>query len=239
MSGELVKAKKREASDGWSWFGCGWRIFTQKPLLHVGFALLMFAAGLVFALIPIIGSVIFAVISPVLMAAWYRVFREQENGNPVGVEDIFAVFGDAGKRSPLLQVGVFILVSQLAIALLSIALVGGTMAMGMDGFSGDVVPSAIGVGGVIALVVLLIAATLVFMALYFAVPRIMFADKRATDALTESYRACKRNIGALTVFGLIYLVLALVAVIPFGLGFVVLVPVSVAASYCAYKAVFE
>jgi uncharacterized membrane protein len=42
----------------------------------------------------------------------------------------------------------------------------------------------------------------------------------------------------LLVFGLVYLVLAVVAAIPFGLGFLILFPVTICALYASYREVF-
>ncbi len=48
-----------------------------------------------------------------------------------------------------------------------------------------------------------------------------------------------KNIASMLVFGLIITVLTVIAVIPFGLGLLVLGPVLIGAIYASYKSIFS
>ncbi len=93
--------------------------------------------------------------------------------------------------------------------------------------------------GLIALLVIVVIGFLIAMLLFYGVPLVMLAGQNAWPAAQDSIAACWSNVLPLLVFGLIYLVLAVVAVIPFGLGFLILGPVTVCAIYASYRDVFE
>jgi len=59
------------------------------------------------------------------------------------------------------------------------------------------------------------------------------------DALRDSLAACWANPGALAIYGLLWIAFAIVASIPFGLGWPVLAPLMALSTYAAYKDLFE
>jgi uncharacterized membrane protein len=77
------------------------------------------------------------------------------------------------------------------------------------------------------------------MAIWFAPPLIMLAGLAPTAAMKASFSACVRNIVPFLVYGLIGLVLMVVATLPVGLGWIVLAPVMVASIYASYCDIFE
>jgi uncharacterized membrane protein len=66
----------------------------------------------------------------------------------------------------------------------------------------------------------------------------VFRGLPAIEALRESFTAVMKNAMPFLVFGLLYLVAAIVASIPVGLGWLVLVPVSLLAAYVSFKDVY-
>ena len=56
--------------------------------------------------------------------------------------------------------------------------------------------------------------------------------------MKASFSACLKNIVPFLVYGVMLFILAVVAMIPFGLGMLVLVPVIIASVYAAYRDVF-
>ena len=92
--------------------------------------------------------------------------------------------------------------------------------------------------GFFALVVGLLLGALVAMAFWFAPALVVFRNLAPVDAAKASFAANLKNLFAFLVFGVIYLVAAIVASIPFGLGWIVLIPVSLLAVYVSSKDVF-
>jgi uncharacterized membrane protein len=54
-----------------------------------------------------------------------------------------------------------------------------------------------------------------------------------------SFHGCLRNVVPFLVYGAIGIVLAILATIPFGLGWFVLAPVTIATVYASYCDIFE
>jgi uncharacterized membrane protein len=58
------------------------------------------------------------------------------------------------------------------------------------------------------------------------------------DAMRSSFQGSLKNIGAFTLYGLVGLALALVAALPFGLGFLVFGPLIWCTIYTGYRDIF-
>jgi uncharacterized membrane protein len=59
------------------------------------------------------------------------------------------------------------------------------------------------------------------------------------DAMRLSFFACLRNMLPFTLYGIISAVLLLVAMIPLGLGLLVMIPTMTASLYVSYKDIFN
>jgi len=91
---------------------------------------------------------------------------------------------------------------------------------------------------VLSLLLALALAVPVYMAIWFAPALIMFHDVKPLDAMKSSFFACLKNIVPFLLYGIILMVLCVVASIPFGLGFLVLGPVIVGSIYAGYRDIF-
>jgi uncharacterized membrane protein len=76
------------------------------------------------------------------------------------------------------------------------------------------------------------------MALWFAPALVLLRDQPASGALLQSFRACLKNLIPFLLYGFILFVLALLASIPAGLGWLVLGPVVIGSTYAAYRDIF-
>ena len=77
------------------------------------------------------------------------------------------------------------------------------------------------------------------MAFLFAGPLVLFQNLPPVDAAKASFTGCLQNIVPFLVYGVISTILAFIATLPFMLGWLVLGPVLVGATYSAYKGIFE
>ena len=66
----------------------------------------------------------------------------------------------------------------------------------------------------------------------------MFQDQGAVQAMKESFSGCLRNIVPFLVYGVVMMVLSVLASIPVGLGWLVLAPVLAASLYTSYKDIY-
>jgi uncharacterized membrane protein len=78
----------------------------------------------------------------------------------------------------------------------------------------------------------------VMAAYWFAPALVMMHDMPPVDAMKASFFGCFRNFVPFLLYGLVMFVGAIVAVIPFGLGMLVWVPVAIASSYVGYRQIF-
>ena len=76
------------------------------------------------------------------------------------------------------------------------------------------------------------------MAFWFAPALVILRNASAVDALKLSFNGCLLNIMPFLLYGIIGLVLTIVAVIPMGLGLLVLVPMVTASMYVACQDIF-
>jgi len=76
------------------------------------------------------------------------------------------------------------------------------------------------------------------MAYWFAPALVVFHGMAPLAAMRASFTGCLRNIVPSLIYGVVMLVLAIIAVIPLGLGLFVWVPLFFTTTYAAYRAIF-
>ena len=89
----------------------------------------------------------------------------------------------------------------------------------------------------------------VLIAMLFVIPIIMaylyapvlvgLNNLTAIEAMKLSFTACLKNMLPFLLYGLIFAVLLVVAIIPFGLGLIVAIPVMMTSLYSSYTDVFK
>ena len=77
------------------------------------------------------------------------------------------------------------------------------------------------------------------MAYWFAPVLVGLNNLTAVQAMKLSFVACLRNMLPFLLYGLIFMLLLIVAIIPFGLGLLVAVPLMMTSLYTSYVDVFN
>jgi len=227
------------AGRGWGWIRDGWDIFLKNPLIWIALVVIYMVIAVVMSLIPIIGGLAYALIAPALVGGMLYGAQRLEGGDELEIAHLFQAFRDKPLTAPMLTLGAISLAGSLVIGLFGGGLMMGAMVgAGMTETGTPVTMNTALGGGLIALVVVLALAVILFAMLFYAVPLTMFRAAKPVDAVKASLNACLVNWLPLLVFGLIYTVLSVLAAIPFMLGFLVLGPVTVAALYRSYREVF-
>jgi uncharacterized membrane protein len=227
-----------DAGDGWNWIARGWGLFTQSAGPWLLAALVFGILYIVLSLIPLMGGIAAAVLGPALFGGLVYGARELDRGATMEVGHIFQAFREPGRAGPMLVLGLVPLVAAILSGVLAAMLIGGAAGVGAaSGSEGAAVGMAAG-GGLVAMLLSFVIAVVVGALLLFAIPRVMFGLAPPGQAIGESLQATLANIGAYLVFAVIYLVFAIIAAIPLGLGFLILIPVMAGAVYSAHRAVF-
>src|SRR5690606_15537855 len=101
---------------GASWIGAACTIFTLNGWLCIGGVLVLWLLGVVIGLVPLLGSILSVVLSPMIYAGAYRVAKKSDCGEEVRFEDFFAGFQTrAGMLAALGGVSLVMMVALLAI----------------------------------------------------------------------------------------------------------------------------
>jgi uncharacterized membrane protein len=232
---------KVDAGRATAWFGEGWQLFSAAPGVWIAITVVLMVIYLVLGLVPGIGQIASALLTPVFTAGLMQCSRTAAAGTPLQFELMFSGFrrntGNLVMLGLLTLVG-FVLISIAAFAILGV--IGGASllsAIQSGTFSGIDVGATIG-AVLLALLVWMLLALPLTMAIWFA-PALVFFDGIAPfDALKSSFRACLRNWLSLSIYGLVLMLLAFIATIPFGLGWLVLIPVTAASIYFSYRDIY-
>lgn len=239
--------RRHAAGQGMAWFRQGWHTFVRVPGLLLGVLLLWLVIAVGLQLIPLVGGVLFVLIAPALFAGYLLLCREAQQGRQPVLEQFFTGLIRADGRADMLWLGVFLFIAQILVFLIC-ALVMAALALPLVGTIPlrliEAAPEQLLtdvrlllIFGLTSLVALGLYAV-VAMAFTYAAPLVLDRRTVPLEALKTSLRACLANILPLLVFGLIYILLFVVAVIPLGLGLLILLPVSLAAVAASYTDIF-
>jgi uncharacterized membrane protein len=235
-----VEARAVEAGRGLAWWSEAWALFMRSALLWVALALIVVVGFGVIGFVPLLGSIASALLLPAVAAGWLIAARKVEAGGVLEVADLLAGF--QGERlTPLLVLGALLAGASVLMFGLTFMLGAGAvwsvMSGGMrHGGMGGVMP-AMGMG-LVALGVFLVFGLLATAALWFAPALVVFRQLAPIDAIKASFAAVLKNVLPFLLYGVIQIALAIVASIPFGLGWFVLLPVMMLTAYTSYRDVF-
>ena len=225
------------ASHGWDWIAEAWNLFRRRPGIWVLMAVLwvIFFAALSF--VPVAGTLINSLLTPVFVAGFVSGAAALEEGRELEVGHLFAGF--TSRFGVLISVGAIYVAASVAIVLVS-ALLTGASAWVLLGGARDPVAATAGAMTTLLLAWLIMLALMlpVLMAIWFAPALVMFNQRGAAEAMKESFSACLKNMVPFLVYGVIGFVLGVLASIPMLLGWLVLAPVIGASAYTAYRDIY-
>lgn len=232
------------AGNGIAWWSEGWRLFASAPLPWLAIAVLYVIIMAMLSFIPVLGSAATTVLAPVFAGGVLIGCRDADRGGQLTIAHLFAGFAE--RLWPLTIVGLLYLAGTLAI----VVVVGGLLfaAVGMTGIgallAGDPLQAglatltALGVGAMLAVLLGMLLAIPLLMAFWFAPALVALSGDEPLAAAKASFDGCLRNMLPMLVYSLLGLVFAIVASIPFLLGWLVLGPVFAGSFYASYKDIY-
>lgn len=241
----MMTAMRVEAGRGWGWIVEGWQLFSKAPGMWVAIMLIYALISMALLLIPFIGELAYTILAPVFLGGMVYAAALTARSERLELGHLFEGFRNQERMGPLVLLGLISLGGTLIIAVIIIMFIGGSVVLGVAiNNGGSVAPSeAVGVVFIAAIflvsLLILAFATLIMMAMFYGIPLVMLGKQDAWPAAQASIAACWINIRPLLVFGLIYILLGIVALIPFGLGLFILGPVTICALYASYQEVLE
>lgn len=233
----IAGGRALDAGRGWEWIASGFALFKQQPGAWILILIVLLVCSILIGLVPMLGWIANMLLLQVFAGGIMLGCRALDSGGSLEVGHLFAGFKQS--TSDLVVLGVLALVAWVIVLVPALLIMGGGGFMAMMHGGGDVAGfAALGLTFVLAMLVVLALSIPVYMALWFAPALIVFHNLKPVDAMKTSFFACLKNIIPFLLYGVILLVLSFIAAIPFGLGFLVLMPVIVASIYTAYRDIF-
>ncbi len=231
-----MEAKIVDVERGWGWIADGWSLFMKNPgvwiLMILIYALIMIL--LLFA--PILGILASGLLGTMLAGGAIYGASRLDSGGTLEIWQLFQAFRDSARTVPMFILGLISLVSSLLMAVMSEGLIAGSYA-GAEIMSGGQAMQ-LGVAAIIGMLLVLLVAMVMGVLLFYAIPLVMLQGIEPVEAIKFSILGCLKNWLPLLVFGLIYMVLTILALIPLGLGLLILGPVTIGSWYQSYKELY-
>ncbi|MBY0577553.1 MAG: hypothetical protein K2P57_00745 [Burkholderiales bacterium] len=228
------------AGQGWQWVVEGFMLFRKAPLIWIVLCMILTGIGLTLSLIPVAGEIVLYLASPIFAAGLMQGCRDLEQGGELELAHLFVGFRKDIQQ--LFLVGGVYLFGQMLILGLMIAFGGDTMSKFFFGTS-DVDPSTLPAAEMsrvmLALLVGMAASIPLMMMIWFAPMLVIFRGVQAKVAMRLSFSACFSNMLPFLVFGSVFLALAFLSGITFGLGLLLMIPLMFTSSYASYRDIFE
>ena len=226
-----------DAGHGWDWIVAGWEIFKKQPGMWIGLVVVGMIIFFVMAVIPFIGSLASMILSPVFAGGVLLGCKALDEGGELELGHLFAGFRE--KFGTLAGVGAIYLVAVLVIALVVGLVTGAGIFALMAGGDPSAAATAGALMGMLLAILLMFALLLpVFMAMWFAPALVVLQGRGAVEAMKESFSGCLKNIVPFLLYGVVLFVASIVAAIPLGLGYLVLLPVVAGSVYASYRDIY-
>lgn len=225
-----------DAGRGLEWLKQGWQLFTKNPGMWIAIAVILMVIVVVLSLIPFVGALAVNFLMPVFAGGILLGCKSLAEGGDIAIDNLFAGFRQ--NTGNLVMVGVFYMVGVIIITALVFVIGGGAALTG--GMIGHGAGAGMAVGGfIVAMLVFAVLLVPLAMAVWFAPALVVFHNVAPIEAMKSSFFACLKNIVPFLVYGVILFVLCFIAMIPFGLGMLVMVPVMMGSLYASYVEIFE
>ena len=226
--------ERRPIGNGWTWIADAWGLFKRQPGLWIGMTLLLVIIFMGASFIPLLGMFT-GIFWPVFMGGFAIACRKLDEGGEMELGDMFAGF----QR----RFGTLVAVGAIGFLLSMVITLGvfGVMGVGMWGAMTSNDPQVLmGLGLTMLLGFLIVMALLlpVIAAMWFAAPLVIFHELGAWEAMKQSLFGCLKNVLPFLWYSVILVVLGVLAMIPIGLGLLVLWPVITASLYTAYRDIY-
>ncbi len=230
------------ASAGLLWIKEAWRLFRLAPVPWMGMTALAFMVIIGVNMIPWVGHVAIELLSPFLVAGYFSASRAAQSGEPV----TFVHLG-AGVRSggdALLRIGAVYLIGALLVFALVKGVTGSDLREVLQQMQDPAGLSPADFNSLVAgAMPAMLLASLVFapllMATWFSPGLALFDGFPAGRALWWSLWACWVNWRPILYYSLVLGVFGTLALImPFGLGMLVFLPLTLISTYVGYRAIF-
>jgi len=249
MTGARVEARVVAPARGWQWLFEGFWLFRKTPVIWLALTIalgLMWAVSLV---IPVLGPLLFNLLSPALFAGLMIGCRALESGKPLEIGHLFAGFRQ--HAAPLVTVGGVYLVGTVVVVGIVLVVAGGSMLPAVLTKPGTDIETLRAAARSMSLALAVGAAVYVplLMVIWFAPLLVVFDGLAPVAAMKLSFTACVSNTVPFLVYGVAVLMVWVILSLPAALGaaggllvvalLVASIPVLICSVYTSYRDIFR
>ena len=249
MTGERVEARVVAPGRGWQWLVEGFVLFRMNPVIWLTLTLVLGLLWAVSLIIPVLGPLLFNLLSPALFAGLMIGCRALESGKPLEIGHLFAGFRQ--HAAPLVTVGGVYLVGTVIVVGIVLVVAGGSMLPAVLTKPGTDIEALQAAARSMSLA-LAIGATVylpLLMVIWFAPLLVVFNGLAPVAAMKLSFTACVSNTVPFLVYGVAVLMTWVVLSLPAALGaaggllvvalLVASIPVLICSVYTSYRDIFR
>lgn len=232
---QQLTVKQLPAGRAWTWIVQGFVLFRSYPAMWIVLLLIYLAIMIPLSMLPVIGSVVSTLLAPVFAAGMMWGCRAITLQQDLEINHLFEGF--KRNTAQLIAVGGIYMVSLLFIAI--------AVVMMLDKETVDLMLQGKDLtqqqtdAMLLPLLTALMLMLPVIMAYWFAPVLAGLHGLQAIEAMKLSFSACLKNMLPFLLYGLIFMALLVLAIIPFGIGLIVVVPMMMTSLYASYADVFE
>lgn len=234
-----MEPQRLEANQGLQWIKKGYALFMKAPLLWIVLLAICFVVAAGVSAVPVIGEPLVSLLMPVVVIGLMSGCRSLESGDELELMHLFSGF--MRHTSHLITLGGIALVSQYLI-FGAMMMVGGATLVGIlmsnqAPAAPEIIQQAIAGAGASVMVGIVLFSVLL-MAMQFAPMLVFFRNAPPMLAMKLSLRAFTHNAGAMLVYGMAFMLLAILASLPMMLGWLILMPMVFTSLYASFCDIF-
>jgi uncharacterized membrane protein len=235
----LVDRPNKVASGrGLAWWREGWGIFREAGWLWVGIGFALMVINTVLGTVPTVGGPLASLLFLVFSAGFMLGCHAIDTGEGLRFGHLFAGF-QKNRLGRLLMIEVLCLlvIAIIAVAAIIVFFVFATGGRGSHMFIAALLIMNLRLLLCIGLICF-VPIFLLYMAMWFAAALVVLHEPTAFAAIKLSLRGYLRNWLPFLVYSLAFMVLAILASLPFMLGWLMLMPMICCSTYAAYRDIF-
>jgi len=224
---------------GWRWIVQAFALFRRSAVIWIVLTMVMLLLALALTMIPVLGSYLLYLATPMLLAGLMTAARDTEAGQEIEIAHLFRGFRENAPQ--LVTVGGVYLVGNVVVAGVALSLGGEELRQVIEAAAAGRPEEVDAAAANKASIAILVAAALFLplaMALWFAPALVMLEKIPAWRAMALSIQACLVNFLPFLLYGAVMSALFIVALALVFIGIAFWVPLAILTAYTAYRDIF-
>lgn len=231
-----VELRRVDAGRGVAWLAEAFDLFKREPGTWIGIAVVYLLIMLAATLVPG-GSILMSLAGPVFTGGMMLGCHSQMSGQGLKVAHLFEGF-NGGRMGQLVLLALIYFGACLVLILIGAVLALTLFGMSASDFSNGTVPGELVLPLVLLILVMLGLYIPIAMGMWLAPALVVLRGVAPWEAFKLSFRGCLINFVPFLLYGVIALLIVIVASIPLFLGWLVAAPVFFISIYSGYRDIF-